>query len=106
MAAASGPSRVWTHQNSAARAPRRHLAADLKQWNQEQQRIVEEALLSKRPHPTLTPWLPPKATLLQRIFFYHKTHMEELQLEKTKKAIRQVFIDTCITPFEDGRWNK
>jgi len=32
--------------------------------------------------------------------------MEGLQLEKTKKAIRQVFIDACITPFEDGRWNK
>ena len=34
------------------------------------------------------------------------THMEELQLEKTKNAIRQVFIDTGITPFEDGRWNQ
>jgi hypothetical protein len=32
--------------------------------------------------------------------------MEELQLEKTKNAIRQVFIDTGITPFEDGRWNQ
>jgi hypothetical protein len=32
--------------------------------------------------------------------------MEGLQLEKTKKAIRQVFIDACITPFEDGRWNE
>jgi hypothetical protein len=31
--------------------------------------------------------------------------MEELQLEKIKNAIRQVFIDTGITPFEDGRWN-
>ena len=34
------------------------------------------------------------------MFFYQKTHMEELQLEKTKNAIRQVFIDTGITPFE------
>jgi hypothetical protein len=34
------------------------------------------------------------------------THMEELQLEKTKNAIRQVFIDTGITPFEDGKWNQ
>jgi len=32
--------------------------------------------------------------------------MEELQLEKTKKAIRQVFIDACITPLEDGRWKE
>ena len=32
--------------------------------------------------------------------------MDELQLEKTKKAIRQVFIHACITPFEDGRWNE
>jgi hypothetical protein len=32
--------------------------------------------------------------------------MEELQLEKTKNAIRQVFIDTGITPFEDGKWNQ
>jgi hypothetical protein len=31
--------------------------------------------------------------------------MEELQLEKTKNAIRQVFIDTGITPFEDGMYN-
>jgi hypothetical protein len=61
-------------------------------------------LLNKKPHPTLTPWLPPKPTLLHGIFFYQKTHMEELQLEETKKAIRQVFIDACITPFEDGRW--
>jgi hypothetical protein len=38
------------------------------------------------------------------LFFNQKTHMEELQLEETKKAIRQVFIDACITPFEDGRW--
>jgi hypothetical protein len=30
--------------------------------------------------------------------------MEELQLEKTKNAIRQVFIDTGITPFEDGNF--
>ena len=27
--------------------------------------------------------------------------MEGLQLEKTKKAIRQVFIHACITPFEE-----
>jgi len=39
-------------------------------------------------------------------FFYQKTHMEEVQLEKTKNAIRQVFIDTGITPFEDGSWNQ
>ncbi len=58
--------------------------------------IVGEALLNKRPRPTLTPWLPSKPTLLQGIFFYQKTHMEELQLEKTKKAIRQVFIDACM----------
>jgi hypothetical protein len=47
-------------------------------------------------------------TLLQGIFFYQKTPMEELQLEmyKTKNAIRQVFIDTGITPFEHGRWNQ
>ena len=82
----------------------RQLAANLKQWKQEQKRvkrIVSEALLNKRPHPTLklTPWVPPKPTVLQGIFFYQKTHMEELQLEKTKKAIRQVFIDT---PFEEG----
>jgi len=32
--------------------------------------------------------------------------MEELHMEKTKNAIRQVFIDTGITPFEDGRWNQ
>jgi hypothetical protein len=32
--------------------------------------------------------------------------MEELQLEKTKNAIRQVLIDTGITPFEDGKWNQ
>ena len=70
------------------------------------QKVVGEALLNKRPHPTLTPWLPPKPTLLQGIFFYQKTHMEGLQLEKTKKAIRQVFIDACITPFEDGRWKE
>ena len=82
----------------------RQLAANLKQWKQEKKRIVGEALLNKRPHPTLklTPWVPPKPTLLQGIFFYQKTHMEELQLEKTKNAIRQVFIDTGITPFEDG----
>ena len=84
----------------------RHLAGDLKQWKQKQERVVGEALLNKRPHPTLTPWLTPKPTLLQGIFFYQKTHMEELQLEKTKNAIRQVFIDTGITPFEDGRWNQ
>jgi hypothetical protein len=42
----------------------------------------------------------------QGVIFYQKTHMEELQLEKTKNAIRQVFIDTGITPFEDGRWNQ
>ena len=82
------------------------LAANLQQWKHEQQRIVGEALLNKRPHPELTPWVPPKPTLLQGIFFYQKTHMEELQLEKTKNAIRQVFIDTGITPFEDGRWNQ
>ena len=29
-----------------------------------------------------------------------------LQLDKTKKAIRQVFIDACITPFEHGRWKE
>jgi hypothetical protein len=56
----------------------RQLAANLKQWKQEQERIVGEALLNKRPHPTLTPWVPPKPTLLQGIFFYQKTHMEEL----------------------------
>jgi hypothetical protein len=82
------------------------LAANLQQWKQEQHRIVGEALLNKRPHPELTPWVPPKPTLLQGIFFYQKTHMEELQLEKTKNAIRQVFIDTGITPFEDARWNQ
>ena len=84
----------------------RQLAANLQQWKQEQERIVGEALLNKRPHPELTPWVPPKPTLLEGIFFYQKTHMEELQLEKTKNAIRQVFIDTGITPFEDGRWNQ
>ena len=41
---------------------------------------------------------------MQGIFLYQKTHMEELQLEKTKNAIRQVFIDTGNTPFEVGRW--
>ena len=82
------------------------MAANLQQWKQEQERIVGEALLNKRPHPELTPWVPPKPTLLEGIFFYQKTHMEELQLEKTKNAIRQVFIDTGITPFEDGRWNQ
>ena len=82
----------------------RQLAANLQQWKQEQERIVGEALFNKRPHPDLTPWVPPKPTLLQGIYFYQKTHMEELQLEKTKNAIRQVFIDTGITPFEDGRW--
>ena len=84
----------------------RHLAAALKQWKDEQECIVGEALLNKRPHPTLAPWLPPKPTLLQGIFFYQKTHMEELQLEKTKNAIRQVFIDTGITPFQNGRWKE
>ena len=86
----------------------RQLAANLKQWKQEKKRIVGEALLNKRPHPTLklTPWVPPKPTLLQGIFFYQKTHMEELQLEKTKNAIRQVFIDTGITPFEEGSCNQ
>ena len=44
--------------------------------------------------------------MLQGIYFYQKTHMEELQLEKIKNAILQVFIDTGITPFEDGRWNQ
>jgi hypothetical protein len=73
----------------------RHLQADLKQWKQEQERVVGEALLNKRPHPTLTPWLPPKPTLLQGIFFYQKTHMEELQLEKTKNAIRR-FLSTPV----------
>ena len=62
----------------------RQLAANLQQWKQEQERIVGEALLNKRPHPELTPWVPPKPTLLEGIFFYQKTHMEELQLEKTK----------------------
>ena len=51
------------------------------------------SLLNGRAHPPLA---PPKPTLLQGIFFYQKNHMEELQLEKTKKAIRQVFIDTGI----------
>jgi hypothetical protein len=106
MAAASGPSCVWTHQNSAAWAPRAAIGANLQQWKQEQECIVGEALLNKRPHPELTPWVPPKPTLVQGIYFYQKTHMEELQLEKTKNAIRQVFIDTGITPFEDGRWNQ
>jgi hypothetical protein len=32
--------------------------------------IVGEVLLNNRPHPTLTPWLPSKPTLLQGIFFY------------------------------------
>ena len=32
--------------------------------------------------------------------------MEELQFEKTKNAIRQVFIDTGITPLEVGRWKE
>jgi hypothetical protein len=83
----------------------RQLAANLQQWKQEPERIVGEALLNKRPHPDLTPWVPPKPTLLQGIYFYQKTYMEELQLEKTKNAIRQVFIDTGITPFEDGMYN-
>ena len=43
---------------------------------------------------------------MQGIFFYQQTHMEELQLEKTKNAIRQVFIDTGIAPFQDGRWKQ
>ena len=43
---------------------------------------------------------------MQGIFFYQQTHMEELQLEKTKNAIRQVFIDTGITPFQDARWKE
>ena len=106
MAAASGPSCVWSHHNSAAWAPRAAIGANLQQWKQEQECIVGEALLNKRPHPELTPWVPPKPTLVQGIYFYQKTHMEELQLEKTKNAIRQVFIDTGITPFEDGRWNQ
>ena len=84
----------------------RHLSAHLMQWKREQERIVGEALLQKRAHPTLTPWRPPKPTLMQGIFFYQQTHMEELQLEKTKNAIRQVFIDTGITPFQDGRWKQ
>jgi hypothetical protein len=42
----------------------RHLAADLKQWKQEQERILGEALLNKRPHPTLTPWLASSKTNL------------------------------------------
>ena len=40
----------------------RQLAANLQQWKQEQERIVGEALLNKRPHPELTPWVPPKET--------------------------------------------
>jgi hypothetical protein len=60
------------------------LAVDLKRWKEEQERIKGEAVLNNRPHPTITPWL----------------------LEKTKIAIRQFFIDTCITPFEDGRWTQ
>ena len=58
----------------------RFLAADLKQWKDEQESIVSEALLNDRPHLTLAPWLPPEPILLQGIFFYQKTHMEELQL--------------------------
>jgi hypothetical protein len=42
----------------------RHLTVDLKQWKQEQERVVGEALFNKRPRPTLTPWLPPKPTLM------------------------------------------
>jgi hypothetical protein len=62
----------------------RQLAANWHQWKQEQERIVRAALLNKRPHPPLTPWVPPKPTLLQGIFFYQKTHMEELQPEKQR----------------------
>ena len=47
-----------------------------------------------------------KTNLAAGIFFYQKTRMEELQLEKTNKAIRQVFIDTGITPFQDGSWEQ
>ena len=71
-----------------------YLAADLKQWKDEQEGIVGEALLNKRPHPTLAPWLPPQPTLLQGIYVYQKTNMEELQLEKTNKAIHQVLNET------------
>ena len=78
----------------------------MQKWKQEQQRIEGEALLNKRPHPAITPWVSAQPTLLQGIFFYQKTHMEELHLEKTKNVIRQVFFDTGITPFEDGRWNQ
>ena len=42
-------------------------------------------LLNGRAHPPLAPWLPPKPTLLQGIFFYQKAHTEELQLEKTRR---------------------
>jgi hypothetical protein len=38
--------------------------------------------------------------------FYQKTHMEELRVDKTKNAIRKVFIGTGITPFQDGRWKQ
>ena len=84
----------------------RHLALDLTQWRDQQDIRMGQALRQGRRQPPLEPWLPPPPNLFQGIFFYHKTHHEELTHEKTKQAINRAFIDADILPFKPGAWKK
>ena len=76
------------------------MATYLQQWRDERDRVVGPAVSLGHQPPHLEPWLPPDPTIVQGIFFYHKTHHEELTREETQIAIHKAFMEACIIPFK------
>ena len=91
-----------------ARAPRAHNTPGpphaIWTWRKNRDQIVGSAVINKQEIPPLQPWRPRNPTIAEGIFFYHQTHNEELQQEKTQEAITRAFVDAGITPFRDGKW--
>ena len=84
----------------------RLMATHSRQWRDTRDRVVGRAVSLSHQPPPLEPWRPPDPTIAQGIFFYHKTHHEELTREKTQIAIQKAFMDACITPFKPGSWKQ
>ena len=95
-------------QQARARAPRAHNTPGpphaIWTWRENRDQIVGSAVINKQEIPPLQPWRPRNPTIAEGIFFYHQTHNEELQQEKTQEAITRAFVDAGITPFRDGKW--
>jgi len=82
------------------------LAVHLSEWRADYVKSCGEAMLAEQPRPPVPIWHPPKPTLMEGIFQYHKTHNEELQSDNLKSALVKCFQATGITPTSSGTYKQ